>query len=63
MYRTLIIENPDGVATTPPPFGGRVTENGSGVRGIREVNIKHANVNQYSQNKIHICFVEVLASQ
>ena len=30
------MENTEGeVATTPPPFGGRVTENGSGGRGLR----------------------------
>ena len=30
----FIIENPEGVPTTPP-FGGRLTENGSGVRGLK----------------------------
>ena len=31
-YRTFIIENPEGVATTP--CGGRVTENTSGGQGL-----------------------------
>ena len=30
----FIIENPEGVETTPTPLGGRVTENGSRGQGL-----------------------------
>ena len=33
-YGTFVIENPEGVQPHPPPFGGRVTENASGGRGL-----------------------------